>query len=78
MILGILQTGRVSDEASALYGGYLDMFARLFEPRGFELRSGRWSTATFPEAPTRRMPGSSPARPMAFTRTALDRPARGA
>jgi hypothetical protein len=57
MILGILQTGRVSEEASALYGGYLDMFARLFEPRGFELRLWEVVDGDFPEGPTRRMPG---------------------
>jgi hypothetical protein len=51
MILGILQTGRVSDEASALYGGYLDMFARLFEPRGFELRLWEVVDGDFPEGP---------------------------
>jgi GMP synthase-like glutamine amidotransferase len=51
MILGILQTGRVSDEASALYGGYLDMFARLFEPRGFELRLWEVVDGVFPEGP---------------------------
>jgi GMP synthase-like glutamine amidotransferase len=49
MILGILQTGRVSEEASALYGGYLDMFARLFEPRGFELRLWQVVDGEFPE-----------------------------
>lgn len=51
MILGILQTGRVSDEARALYGGYLDMFARLFEPRGFELRLWQVVDGEFPEGP---------------------------
>jgi GMP synthase-like glutamine amidotransferase len=51
MILGILQTGRVSEEASALYGGYLDMFARLFEPRGFELRLFNVVDGDFPAGP---------------------------
>jgi GMP synthase-like glutamine amidotransferase len=51
MILGILQTGRVSDEAQALYGGYLDMFARLFEPRGFDLRLWQVVDGDFPEGP---------------------------
>jgi GMP synthase-like glutamine amidotransferase len=51
MILGILQTGRVSDEAQALYGGYLDMFARLFEPRGFDLRLWQVVDGDFPDGP---------------------------
>jgi GMP synthase-like glutamine amidotransferase len=51
MILGILQTGRVSDDARALYGGYLDMFARLFEPRGFELRLWEVVDGHFPDGP---------------------------
>lgn len=51
MILGILQTGRVSDEARALYGGYPDMFARLFQPRGFELRVWMVVDGEFPESP---------------------------
>jgi GMP synthase-like glutamine amidotransferase len=36
---------------SALYGGYLDMFARLFEPRGFELRLWQVVDGDFPEGP---------------------------
>jgi len=51
MILGILQTGRVSDEARALYGGYPDMFARLFQPRGFEQRVWMVVDGEFPESP---------------------------
>lgn len=51
MFLGILQTGRVSDDARALYGGYLDMFARLFEPRGFELRLWEVVDGELPEGP---------------------------
>jgi GMP synthase-like glutamine amidotransferase len=51
MILGILQTGRVSDEARMLYGGYPEMFARLFEPRGFELRVWMVVDGEFPEGP---------------------------
>ena len=51
MILGILQTGRVSDEARALYGGYPEMFARLFEPRGFEQRVWMVVDGEFPDGP---------------------------
>jgi len=51
MILGILQTGRVSDDAQALYGGYRDMFAKLFEPRGFELRLWAVVDGELPDSP---------------------------
>jgi hypothetical protein len=78
MILGILQTGRVSDEASALYGGYLDMFARLFEPRGFELRLWQVVDGDFPEGPEAADAWLITGSPHGVYETALDRPARGA
>lgn len=51
LILGILQTGRVSEEAAATHGGYLDMFARLFRPRGFDLKLWDVVDGVFPASP---------------------------
>lgn len=50
MLIGILETGVLSDDLSARHGAYPDMFRRLLAPHGFTFRTWSVVAGDFPES----------------------------